>query len=151
MNWITILAHQRDQAAERKELFEREATELWESLKMRSKECAASYDRLYPHGTGLLHAQYNETDEPARPFFRCMTRNAANGHYTVEKCRVTLTRSERTIKANYSTDQPELLFTIGTSEKRHTALQHDAKCISLDEACELILRPLLFEDVPSEG
>jgi hypothetical protein len=150
VNWITKLAYQRERAKDNRRLFEQESAELWELLKSRMGTSAQSYERLYPHGDpgANLQAEWDLTD-PAAPFFRCLTRDAHQA-YTVEKCRMTLTRAGSMIKASYTGATPEVLLTLGHSERGDAVLQHDATDVSLDRASELILRPILFDDLPAD-
>jgi len=150
MDWITRLAHQRDREKERTQQFDREIIELWESLKDRLKAYRDAYARLYPPGHADLEARYDGTTNPQAPVFTCMNRDGT-GAFTIEKCRVALSQTGAVFKANYSTALPEILLTVINTEDGHAVVQHNSREISLDRVCELILRPMLFDDLPEES
>jgi len=151
MDWITTLAHQRDREKERTRLLDRELNELWLSLKTRMNTCCETYERLYPHDQIGILAQYDGAN-PDKPVVRCMTRNPADQQFSVEKCQVTLSRSGAVYVAVYrwqnSKAHPELLLTVGQADDGHAVVQHGSMDVSLDRGCELILRPILFDDLP---
>ena len=149
-SWITTLAHRRDRERERTRLFERELNELWASLKDRLEASCDAYERLYPHGQAGILAQYEGAD-PEAPVVRRMTRNPADQQFTLEKCRVTVSRNGAVHRANYSTTRRELRLTVGQADDGHAVAQHDSADISLDRVCELILRPILFDDLPDDS
>jgi hypothetical protein len=146
MDWIISLAHRRNESADASQRFEREAEELWNSLKTRIRECQASYERCYPPGNERV--EYHERPSGELVFRRLAA--PGQGQQENEVSGVTIRRKRRTIKADYSTDQPELLVTVGPSKDGPATLCHDALSITIDRACELILRPVLFDDLPSD-
>jgi hypothetical protein len=149
MDWITTVAHQRDSEKERTRLFDREVNELWASLKARMNACCESYERLYRHDPCGILAQFDETNAEA-PFVKCVKQNPADQLFSQEKCRVTLSRNGAVYVAVYSTSRPELLLTVVQADDGHAVVQYDSTDVSLDRASELILRPILFDDVPED-
>jgi len=143
MTWITKLAYQRDLAAHQRRIFDLEVSELWRSLRIRMGNCADSYERMYPHAQHHVLAQWDANHD----VFKCSAPDA-NGAYNDEKWRVTLTRNDSVIKASYSTSRPEIQLVVGRAEDGHAVLQSGGSEISLDEATERILRPILFDDLP---
>jgi hypothetical protein len=95
-----------------------------------------------------MQVQY-ETANANQSVVKRMTPNPADAAaYTVEKDSVTLQfHAPATITAIYSTQKAPVILYVSKGKEGQTVIEYSKEEVSLDRACELILAPLLFDDI----
>jgi hypothetical protein len=140
MEWILRLVSERAETERARHSLQRGGTQIWEALKRRIQEAENAYNAFYPGA-----ASYDATNPNAPHLKRQIP--AVGVAPAEEKRRVTLQfHAPTAISATYSSGAVTVL-TIVLRKDGVAALQHNNQEITVDRACEVILRDMLVEDL----
>jgi len=148
MEWFLRLAHERAEAERKKKAVIDGGELFWTALQGRVKEAQIAYHDLYPATAARPNTIYDDKSKPCEPFLKRETQLA--GTAAQEKDRVTLQyHPPATITATYSPEVSTIVLTVSLGTAGDVVLQCGGKEVTVDGACELILRPILFDDLPN--
>jgi hypothetical protein len=146
MEWFLKLAHERAEAERKKKAVIDGGKLFWTVLKSRVREAQTAYNTRYAAIATYPKTAWDETTTPGQPFLK---REIQVGATLQEKDRVTLQyHPPATITATYSPDVSTVVLTVSLGAAGDAILQCGGNEITVDGACELILRPILFDDLP---
>ena len=173
MDWMFKLANQRNEKKRLKDAAADGARELWTALAAQVHEAQAAYNKLYPEAEAQVRTEYGDGDPqqavpappapgqaapaapplpqpPVQPFVRRLIPAPGQpDQYTVIKDWVRLQlHAPTTITATYSSGAPTVILAVALATDGHPVLLEASAEVSMDRACEVILKPLLFDDLP---
>lgn len=148
MGWLIHLADKRAQRDRDQRSVRAAAAEFWASLQDQLRSARDTYTRLYPPNVVHIQVQYVRTGK-YHAVVKRMTLDRAHA-YRVEKDNVAVQfHPPATITALYSTHLPPVIFHVTRATDGPALIEHNKEIVSLEHACELILRPILFDDLPT--
>jgi hypothetical protein len=148
MDWLSKFADKRAQKHRDETLVDSAAAEFWASLKDQLRAARDAYTRLYPPDDVQMQVQYNEVNAHHSVLKRMTLDQADFPAFKVEKDSVSIEFHARaTITAVYSTQTPPRILYVNRSEEGQAVVEYSEESVSLDRACELILAPILFDDL----
>jgi hypothetical protein len=148
MDWLSKLADKRAQKQQDETLVNSAATEFWASLKDQLRAARDAYTLFYPPNNVHMQVQFNEVNANHWVLKRMTLDQAQPPAYTVEKDGVIIQfHFPATITAVYSTQTPPIILYVSRDEKGPAVIEYSEENVSLDRACELILAPILFDDL----
>jgi hypothetical protein len=147
MEWLLKGMREREEIERKKSAVADGGALLWKGLTDRIHLAQIAYTAKYPPLPGGMQIVYI-TAAGANPYLKRETVPAA-GAAPTEVDRVTLQyHAPATVTASYTSGISPVVLTVALAPAGHATLQYNAKEITLDGACELILRPILFYDLP---
>lgn len=143
-DWFSKLALQRDRANADTFALNHKARALWRGLVVMIETVCAIYLDRYPHAPDSFTLEYEATDNTVTVRKRRM-----GGPAPQEVAAVTVSCNQSVVTILYtSVVHDPSLFAIGRDSEGYVVILLDGKPVATDRVAELILRPVLFSDLP---